>query len=126
MYIRFVTTRIDQDSHRPQGVFVASYALLDSADLSRNEWKRLREALDWFNDNLPHPPEGFMAGRAIFWFKPSARESIRNAWGLVHMLRQHDLYVEVQKCRRLGNIFYEDRLQVAAFPSKSDARITIQ
>jgi hypothetical protein len=126
MYIRFVTTRIDQDSHQPQGVFVASYALLDSGDLSPDQWKRLREILDWFNENLPHPPVNFTACRAVFWFKPSAEERIRNIWGLVHMLRQHGHYVEIQKCRRLGNIFYEDKLQVAAFPSKLDGRITIQ
>jgi hypothetical protein len=59
MYLRFVTTRIDEDSHKPQGVFVASYALLDSGDLTRDEWKRVRDILDWFNDNLPHPPKNF-------------------------------------------------------------------
>jgi hypothetical protein len=125
VYIRFVTTRIDEDSHQPQGVFVSSYTLLDSGDLSPDEWKRLREILDWFNENLSHPPENFAAGRAIFWFKPSAGESIRNVWGLVHVLQQHRHYVELQKCRRLGNIFYEDKLQVAAFPSKLDGRITV-
>jgi hypothetical protein len=39
MYLRFVTTRIDNNSHKPQGVFVASHRLLDSGDLSPEEWK---------------------------------------------------------------------------------------
>jgi hypothetical protein len=40
MYLRFVTTRIDKDSHKPQGVFAASYVLMDSGDLSATERKR--------------------------------------------------------------------------------------
>jgi hypothetical protein len=126
MYLRFVTTQVDEDSHKPQGVFVASYSLLDSGDLTRDEWKLVRTILDWFNENLPHPPKSYTTGRAIFWFKSSAEDSISRVWELVHVLRQHGHFVEVYKCRRLGNILYEDKLQVAAFPSKLDGRITVQ
>jgi hypothetical protein len=126
MYLRFVTTRIDKDSNKPQGVFVASHLLLDSGDLTKDEWKHVREILNWFNANLPTPPNNFSTGRAIFWFKSSAQEVIRNVWELVYVLRQHGRYVEVHKCRRLGNILWEDRFQVAAFPSKLDGRITVQ
>jgi len=126
MYLRFVTTRFDEDSHKPQGVFVASHALLDSGDLTREEWKHVREILDWFNDNLPTPPKNFTTGRAIFWFKSSAQNSIRSVWELVHVLRQHGHYVEVHQCRRPGNIHYEDKFQVAAFHSKLDCKITVQ
>jgi hypothetical protein len=75
---------------------------------------------------LPTPPKSFTTGRAIFWFKSSAQESIRNIWELVHLLQDHGHYVEVHKCRRLGNILWEDKFQVAAFPSKLDGRITVQ
>lgn len=126
MFLRFVTTRMDKDSRRPQGVLVASYSLLDSGALSSDEWKRLREILDWFNHHLPHPPDNFTAGRAIFWFKSTAKESISQIWELVYLLRQHAYHVEVHKCRRLANIRYEDELQIAAYPSKRDGRITIQ
>lgn len=126
MFLRFVTTQVDEDSHKPQGVLVASYSLLDSGTLSSDEWKRLREILDWFNAHLPHPPDDFFAGRAIFWFKSTAKESTSQIWELVYLLRQHGYHVEVHKCRRLGNIRYEDQLQVAAYPSKLDGRITIQ
>jgi len=126
MYLRFVTTRIDKDSRKQQGVFAASYALLDSGELSRDEWKRLREIQIWFNANLTSPPKSFNAGRAIFWFKSSAEENIRNIWELVHLLRQHGHFVEVHKCRRLGNILWQDKFQVAAFPSKLDGKITVQ
>lgn len=130
MYLRFVTTRIDERSKKPQGVFQASYQLLDSGDLTRDEWKVMREIIDWFNANLPHPPDKFFEGkatlRATFRFRSSAKESIDKIWGLVHMLRQHGHYVEVHKCRRLGNVVYRDEFQVAAFASKLDGRITIQ
>ncbi|HEY3929948.1 MAG TPA: hypothetical protein VGL89_16375 [Candidatus Koribacter sp.] len=124
--MRFVTTRIDADSHRQEGVFMAAYALLDSGDLTKSEWKHVREILDWFREHLPTPPDKFTACRAVFWFKSNAEESIKNIWELVHVLRDHGYYIEVHKCRRLGNVLYQDKYQVAAFPSKNDGRITVQ
>ena len=126
MFLRFSVTQIDEDSNRPQGVFVAACSLLDSGDLDPVEWKRLRELLDWFNENLPYPPDNFYASRAIFWFKSNAHENISRIWGLLHLLRAHGHHIEVYKCRRLANISYEDELQVAAYPSERDSRITVQ
>ena len=126
MYLRFVTTLIDKDSHKPEGVFAASYDLLNSGNLTKDEWQHVREILNWFNANLPSPPKNFAAGRAIFWFKSSACESIQKIWELVYILRHHGCYVEIRKCRTLGNILREDKFQVAAFPSKRDGKITVQ
>ena len=47
-------------------------------------------------------------------------------WDLVAILRDHDISVSVQKCRRLANISYRDELQVAAYPSPDDATVTVQ
>jgi hypothetical protein len=126
MFIRFVVESIDPDSHRPQGVFVAAYSLLESPDLSQDEWKRLRGLLDWFNEHLPHPPSDFSTGRAIFWFRSSAKETIDKIWEVVHLLREHGHRVNVHKCRHLGNIRYRDAFQVAAYPSDKDGRVSIQ
>jgi hypothetical protein len=126
VFLRFVTANIHECSRRPQGVFTASYQLLDSGDLNQNERQRLREIHIWFNIHLPSPPEKFDADRAIFWFKSSAKESITRIWELVHLLREHSYLVEVHKCRHLANILYEDEFQVAAYPSKRDAKITVQ
>jgi hypothetical protein len=126
MFMRFVTTRVHKDSHQPEGVFAAAHSLLDSDFLDSDEWKRLREIPIWFNKNLPHPPDRFFADRAIFWFKSSAKESIGRIWELVHALRIHDYHVAVYKCRRLANIAYQDKYQVAAYPSELDGKITIQ
>lgn len=126
MFLRFTITQVDEDSHKSQGVFVAACDLLDSGDLDSVKWKRLRELLDWFNDNLPHPLDDFYASRAIFWFKSSAQENISHIWEIVHLLRAHGYHIELYKCRRLGNISYEDEFQVAAYPSDKDGRITVQ
>ncbi len=126
MFLRFVTTRIDPDSHRQQGLFLAVHSLLGSGALEPVEWKRLREIVIWFNKNLPSPPAPFDAKRATFWFKSCASESIAKIWELVHALRLHGYHVEVQKCRRLANIVFEDKYQVAAYPSPRDGRITLQ
>src|SRR6185312_3288514 len=114
------------DSHKPQCVFAASYVLLDSGDLTKDERNQLREMTIWFNVNLPTPPKRFDSRRAVFWFKSIANENIRKIWELVQFLRQHGHHVEVHKCRRQGNIVWEDGYQAAAFPSELDGKITIQ
>jgi hypothetical protein len=124
--LRFVVKQIDEDSHKPQGVLVAAYALLDSGELSQEEGKQLREILNWFNAHLPHPPKHFLAGRAIFWFQPGAKDCISRVWSLVEIFREHGRHVEVHRCPRLANICYRDQFQVAAYPSKEDGRIMVR
>jgi hypothetical protein len=126
MYLRFATTRRDDDSRKPQGVFAAAYALSESGDLGADECKRVREILIWFNKNLTAPPAKFSARRAIFWFKSGARPQIQMIWELVHLLREHGHHIEVHKCRHLANICYEDKLQVAAYPATGDSKTTKQ
>ena len=126
MYLRFTTLKIDEDSKKPQGIFTAAYRLLESGDLSADEWKHLREILDWYKANLPLPPKTFKASRAIFWFRSNAAENIGRMWELVAILRAHDIPISAYKCRHLANISYRDELQVAAYPSPDDAKVTVQ
>jgi hypothetical protein len=126
MYLRFTTTAQDGDSHKAEGIFTAAYKLLDSGDLDSIERERLREMLIWFSKNLPTPPKNFLAGRAIFWFRPSAKECLQRVWEMVFMLREYGTHVTVYKCPRLANISFRDRFQVAAYPSDLDGRIVIQ
>lgn len=126
MYLRFVVTQIDEDSRQPKGLFVLAHELLDSGQLSHNEFIQLREILIWFNINLPSPnpsnPRNREAHRAIFWFKSDAQECISRIWEMAQVLEYHGFAVEMQKCRKLGNIVYEDKFQVAAFPSDQDEK----
>ena len=123
MYLRFTTTAIDEDSKKPRGLFIEAHMLLNSGDLDAHQWTQLREILDWFNENLSHPPKKFMTERAIFWFRSEAHECIDKIWEMVHLLRAHNRHIAVYKCRRLGNITYSDKLQVAVYPSDLDDRI---
>lgn len=125
-WLRFVTTRIDEDSRKPEGVFSAAYSLLEAGELNTDDWKHLRLTLDWFEANLPTPPDDFEASRAIFWFSPNARDCLGRVWDIAHLLRQHGYHVVVYKCPSLGNICYRDKFQVAAYPSDFDGKITMQ
>lgn len=120
MFLRFVVTQIDNDSHQPQGLFIASQELLDSGELSPEEAVQIRKVLRWFNLNLPSP--GSITARVIFWFKPDADKCLEKMWELKAVLEYHGYLVEVQKVRQLGNIVYEDEFQVAAFPSRKDLK----
>jgi len=121
MYIRFVTTQMDLDSRQPQGLFVASHALLSCFDLTLDDEKRVRAELNWFNENLPSPDVPYITGRVIFWFKSEAQEYIRRMWGLSYILREHGRLTTVQKCRFLSHVVYRDAYQVAAIPRGRDA-----
>lgn len=121
MFLRFAITQLDDISHRPQGLFVAADDLLESGSLSQEDRLQLRGVLIWFNKNLPSPRYEF-ASRRIFWFKSSAEDCVKRMWELTHLLRYHGYLVEVEKCRELANIVYEDSFQVAAYPSPNDRR----
>ena len=121
MFLRFVITQIDDVSNKPQGLFVAAEDLLDSGALSSDERLQLREVIIWFNKHLPSP-RFESASRRIFWFKSSAEDCVKRMWELTHLLRYHGYLVEVEKCRELGNIVYEDSFQVAAYPSVNDRK----
>ncbi len=71
------------------------------------------------------PHDSFDKKRATFWFKSSADECIKQMWEMVYLLRLHGYLVEVQKCRELGNVVWEDNFQVAAYPSLRDGKVTI-
>jgi hypothetical protein len=66
MFMRFVVTQIDEDSHQPQGVFAAAYDLLESDNLNSDVEKHLREVLFWFEENLHSPKDYFDADSALF------------------------------------------------------------
>lgn len=126
MYIRFVVTQINADSHQPCGLFRAADALLNAGDLTAEERKRLQDILVWFNINLPAPNRRDVRGRVTFWFYASAQECVRRMWDLVHILRAHDYFVEVHKCEHLHNCIYRDKYQVASQPSPYDAKHTVK
>jgi len=124
MLIRFVTFKIDSDSHQEEGVFTAVYTLLDEGRLPDYELEQINNLLRWFNNNLkapdrltrstrPHSP-----ARAICWIKDSATDHIEKLWQIVIVLENNDVQTRIIKTDRPGYISYEDEFQVAAEPFK--------
>ncbi len=121
-YVRFVVQRVDEDSCRRRGLFVALGVLSDSGDLFDHERERYRDCLAWFDAHLARPRRFARARRshpraiAISWFKPGATEHIGRMRAMAAILDAHGIHVEVVTSRRPGYVVYEDRHQIAAVP----------
>jgi hypothetical protein len=122
MYLRFT---VPSDDCRPPGEFDISTGIIHAAwnlaDGDRfSEWERtlLREETDWFNRHVP-VPGAVRLGRAVYWFRPEAREAISHAWRIAALVEGLGLEVRVYRKHRPGTIFYEDHVQVAAVPWRS-------
>ena len=120
VFIRFVLSEVDEDSHRRTGVLVAAHRLRDSDELDEHERARLTRLLAWFNEHLRVPPPLSRPGnhRALSWFKPNATKPVSRMWEVVHLLRAHGLLVDVLKTDDPGSVLYEDKWQVVAKPPR--------
>ncbi|MFB3105209.1 MAG: hypothetical protein ACE1ZA_09785 [Pseudomonadales bacterium] len=122
VYIRFITREQDEASHSLVDVFTHAYRLRDSDQLQPHEEETLGNALRWLQKNVTIPkllkePEN---ERAICWFKSAAEKPLANVWKIVHVLREHDVQVEMIKTLNPGAIIYEDGWQIAAKPHKAN------
>ena len=97
-------------------MFHVAYDLLADADLTSHEARSLKDALSWFEKNLPVPDRSRLQPRAIFWFKGDAKESARKVWELTELLGDQGRRVEMIRTSRPGALVYEDTYQVAAIP----------
>jgi hypothetical protein len=124
MFLRFVTSDLDDESHQELGVFHAARDLRDSGLLSQHDEEILQEIRDWFNDNLDKPakftnakpPHYRKRKNGISWFKPSAKEHIGKIRELIAILENHDISVRMIKTDRPGYVVYEDQFQIVAVP----------
>lgn len=121
-YVRFVVQRVDEDSCRRRGLFVALGVLANSGDLFDHERERYRDCLGWFDVHLARPLRFARAKRshpraiAISWFKPGATEHIERMRAMAAIRDAHGMHVEVLTSRRPGYVVHEDRHQIAAVP----------
>ena len=124
MFLRFVTTEVDNESHKELGVFHAARRLRDSSSLSQAEETLLLEIRDWFNINLKKPnrftsakpPYDRKRQNGISWFKDSASVHIGKMHEMVALLKHHDVPVRMIKTARPGYVLYEDEFQIVAVP----------
>ena len=124
MFLRFVTSDLDEESHQELGVFHAAGNLRDSGLLSEHDEEILQEIRDWFSDNLEKParftnaklPHYRKRKNGISWFKASAQEHIGKIREIIAILENYDVSVCMIKTDRPGYVVYEDQFQVVAVP----------
>lgn len=122
MYLRFVIAEIDAASGVEAGVFVAAYRLWYSDRLPVYEDERLGDLIEWFNLNLRRPcrfsrsHRRGSAGRAVCWFRPTAREHLARAHEMAAILEENDVLVWRIKSPKVGYVVYEDEHQIVAEP----------
>jgi len=128
MFIRFVSSEVDEDSHVSAGLFMATFELMDHPVLPYEDYWALRTQMDWFNEYLKAPTHyrlrgAWRAARAICWFKSSAHEHLSRAWEVVAILERNDVFIRMIKAQRTGYILYEDEAQVFAQPFADIRRV---
>ncbi|MEA2204621.1 MAG: hypothetical protein QOE77_1397 [Blastocatellia bacterium] len=121
MFMRFVSSEVDGNSHVSTGLFCAAFALLDEMAPSEYEYSAVRELIGWFNVNLRGPFEyrlrsSWRAPRAICWFRCSAHEHLARARELAMILDDRNVFIRTIKCYKTGYVLYEDDVQVLAQP----------
>jgi hypothetical protein len=124
MYLRFVVSKRDEDSHCELGVFHAVGSLRDQGQLFEYEEKEHDRIRDWFNANLEKPtrftaskpPFYRKRNKAISWFKDTAHRHLSEIRSLVAILENHGVHVRTLKTERVGYVVYEDEFQIVAEP----------
>jgi hypothetical protein len=110
------------DTGRWLGVFRAAGEIEDREQLDPFRRTLLRESLDWFNAHLKVPTLDDGGWRAVFWFRPEAREMVSRLWEVAWLLRDEGVDVRMIRCRHPGRIIYADRHQIAAVPERRGPR----
>jgi len=113
-FVRFSVHDLHHESGRRRGIFSAAYDLLDSADTDPRHAKAVRDALGWFERELPVP--NLRNKRAIFLFKSEASACMKHIWTLADALSHAGVWVEMQTIARPGRLVYQDEQQVAVLP----------
>jgi hypothetical protein len=122
MLIRFVTSTLDSNSGRRQGLFQAAGELRRSGDLGRADIDALDAARDWFAENLPVPTRFALSSRphrkaqALSWFRDSATMHIGWMREYQRVLERHGVAVQMLRTKRAGYVLYRDAHQVVAYP----------
>ncbi len=128
VFIRFVSSEIDEDSHVSAGLFCAASQLCSNG-LPQYEFDALSELRDWFDRHLESPsdhlPRTCRYELAVCWFKPTAREHLARAWEMITILERNDILIWTIKSRKAGHIYYEDDAQIFAVPSR-EMRIALR
>jgi len=120
MFIRFLSSEIDERSQVAAGLFRAASKLRWTDELPDYEFDALSDLGKWFNIHLESPfdhlPRTGRYERAICWFKPTAREHLARAWEMSTILERNDVLIWTIRSPKTGYVYYEDEAQVFAEP----------
>ena len=120
MFIRFLSSEIDERSQVAAGLFCAASKLRWTDDLPDYEFDALSDLRNWFNIHLESPfdhlPRTGRYERAICWFKPTAGEHLARAWEMITILERNNVLIWTIRSRKTGYVYYEDEAQVFAEP----------
>ncbi len=121
MFMRFVSSEVDEHSHVSAGLFCAAFRLFDEMVLSDHEYAAVADLMGWFRVNLRGPFEyrlrsKWRAPRSICWFRCTAHEHLARARELATILEDRDIFIRTIKCYKTGYVLYEDDVQVLAQP----------
>ena len=124
-YLRFVLAETHWNTGVPLGPFEAAADLRDNGDTPEYVSCRLRDILEWFNDNLDVPyrfnrakskNNDRQSTKGISWFKDNARKHISMMRELMAILAEHGYAIEQIRTQRPGYIVFEDNNQIVAEP----------
>ena len=121
MFIRFLSSEIDERSQVAAGLFCAAAKLKWAEELPDYEFDALSAVSNWFDIHLESPfhhlpKTSRRYERAISWFKPTAGEHLARAWELITILERNDVFIWTIRSFRTGYVYYEDEAQVFAEP----------
>jgi len=123
-----VVDEIDQNSGVNRGIFQAMFRLWRSGALAPHEEEWWAEIRAWLNSEFDEPDRLARSRRsganacAISWFKASAASHISRAREVAAILDGHNIRTRMISADRPGYIVYEDEVQVAAEPFRSELR----
>ena len=115
-YFRFQTSHACPATRWPFGIFHASSYLYEIEEYQDVYADWLEEAFGWFNANLRVPTRSELDHRALFCFRPEARECVAAAWSIVAAYRDAGIDVRLRRSDCPGRVIYRDAHQIAAIP----------
>lgn len=122
VYVRFVCFRQVESQRQRLGVFQAMDEARASDFAPARALKELGEVYGWFRANLAVPNQFSRSGwkgrgqPGLSWFKPAAKEHIRQMHRLKLALEACGVHVDILTTRDPGEIIWQDSHQVVAEP----------
>lgn len=122
MFHRFVVDEVDPDSGRRMGLFQIAYRLERENLWTANDRQAFIDLEHWFSDHLQTPATFALGkkphakGRAVSWFRATARTHLDQAWRLARLVGRYRSDVTTIRTERPGYVVFQDDAQVIAYP----------